>query len=50
MNPLGWKREHQIALAGATRLGFAIGIAYAYAKGIPCIFRTGYITPSIRVI
>jgi hypothetical protein len=33
MNPLGWKREHQIALAGATLLGFAIGIAYAYAKG-----------------
>ena len=33
MNPLEWKREHQIALAAATLLGFAIGMAYGYATG-----------------
>jgi hypothetical protein len=33
MNPFEWKREHQIALVAATLLGFAIGMAFGYARG-----------------
>ncbi len=32
MNPLRWKREHQIALAGAVLVGFALGLAFGYAR------------------
>ncbi len=33
MNPLDWKREHQIALTVATLIGLAIGLAVGYARG-----------------
>lgn len=33
MNPLRWQREHQVALAVATLLGFAAGLAYGYSRG-----------------
>jgi hypothetical protein len=32
MNPLEWKREHQIALVGAIIVGFALGLAFGYAR------------------
>lgn len=32
MNPLGWKREHQVALGAAALLGLALGLAFGYAR------------------
>ncbi len=32
MNPLEWKREHQIALAAALLVGFVLGLAFGYAR------------------
>jgi hypothetical protein len=29
MNPLGWKREHQIALLGAALIGLIVGLVFA---------------------
>jgi hypothetical protein len=32
MNPLAWKREHQIALVATTLLGFSAGLVVGYAR------------------
>lgn len=32
MNPFGWKREHQVALAVSILAGFSIGLAFGYAR------------------
>jgi len=46
MNPLHWRREHQIALAVAAALGAFVGLLYGfnYVRGVPgCSwFDTGY--------
>jgi hypothetical protein len=32
MNPIEWKREHQIALGAAILVGFALGLAFGYTR------------------
>ena len=34
MNPLGWTREHQVALLLAVAIGSGIGIAFAYMAAV----------------
>ena len=32
MNPIEWKREHQIAPGAAILVGFALGLAFGYTR------------------